>query len=191
MTERRLVLTERPSPDARCAFCHDDLDADTFECPQCQTKLHADCADNIPECPTLGCRRSLVGLRSPGERRPRPTRAACRQALLNLVRRDPDPARAALPPPEEAPREGGWASEEEGVPGPALSGIPPRLLLLLVAAGGGVVIVLAAIVRLVTAGPAPGIEALFSAALASLGLLLVGASIWQVAQLVRDLFRVE
>lgn len=52
-----IQLRERPSPGARCAYCHDGL-GDTpepFRCARCHVELHRDCRRQLGRCPTLGC----------------------------------------------------------------------------------------------------------------------------------------
>lgn len=38
----------------KCAYCHDQLDVAAI-CVECQTALHFECWEELPDCPTLGC----------------------------------------------------------------------------------------------------------------------------------------
>lgn len=50
-------LHPRPSPDLRCAVCHDTLQAEAAACPGCATQLHPECWGLLRgPCPTRGCR---------------------------------------------------------------------------------------------------------------------------------------
>jgi hypothetical protein len=51
----KVRLTSRRSKDARCAFCHGDLDGVVFSCPRCMATFHGDCRSHLAQCPTLGC----------------------------------------------------------------------------------------------------------------------------------------
>ncbi|HZU95772.1 MAG TPA: hypothetical protein VFF73_03620 [Planctomycetota bacterium] len=84
-----VFVKSRPSPDGRCAFCHDDLDDDSAVCADCNTVLHRDCRALLVECPTLGCRQSVFTLTRPtAGARPARVRPAFRQALARLVERE-------------------------------------------------------------------------------------------------------
>lgn len=52
-----VTLTDRPSPAARCAICHDDLRGapDETACAECKVPFHVDCRADLARCPTLGC----------------------------------------------------------------------------------------------------------------------------------------
>jgi hypothetical protein len=52
-------IQERSSPEARCAFCHGDLDGVVSTCKGCGTVFHDDCRMHLVRCPTLGCATSL------------------------------------------------------------------------------------------------------------------------------------
>jgi hypothetical protein len=68
----RILVKTRSSP-ARCAICHDTLDATPFVCDRCAVALHAGCHADLPRCPTLGCRgvvRVSVAHETPRARRP-------------------------------------------------------------------------------------------------------------------------
>lgn len=45
----------------RCVYCHDDLNDQGWICPRCSCKTHSQCASELTECPTLGCREPLDG----------------------------------------------------------------------------------------------------------------------------------
>lgn len=52
----------RSKGDARCPYCHDQVTAgEARTCGGCKTTLHAECADELTKCPTMGCGRSLGG----------------------------------------------------------------------------------------------------------------------------------
>jgi hypothetical protein len=88
-TGPQVSVADRASPEARCAFCHDELGADEFStCPGCKTSLHPECRAQLAECPTLGCRFSLFSLQPPGPRRHRRPRPAFRRALKNMAQRN-------------------------------------------------------------------------------------------------------
>ena len=38
----------------KCAYCHDELDV-AATCVECQTAMHFECWEELPDCPTLGC----------------------------------------------------------------------------------------------------------------------------------------
>lgn len=52
----------------RCAYCHDDLPRKCWTCPRCSSKIHSQCASELTECPTLGCRESVESFVSDGAR---------------------------------------------------------------------------------------------------------------------------
>lgn len=55
MTELRVSERAREG-DGRCAYCHDALDAEAAAtCGDCGVGMHADCADALGRCPTVGC----------------------------------------------------------------------------------------------------------------------------------------
>ena len=54
------TLRPLPSPDLRCALCHDALAEERVACDRCGTALHEDCAHELERCPTLACPAELV-----------------------------------------------------------------------------------------------------------------------------------
>jgi hypothetical protein len=83
--EPLVSLASRASLAARCAFCHDALGAEWDVCSGCNTRLHPECRVQAIDCPTLGCRMSMVRLQwmSPYVR----TRPAFRHALARIAER--------------------------------------------------------------------------------------------------------
>jgi len=99
----RLVSTARPtSSRARCAFCHDTLGDEWDVCSGCNTRLHPECRAQAIDCPTLGCRMSVLRLRwaAPGLR----ARPAFRRALARMAERHASSRLQPEESPEIAPR---------------------------------------------------------------------------------------
>jgi serine/threonine-protein kinase len=56
-----LILVQHgPAGPGRCPFCHDQAPAagKGVECPECGTRVHAECHGLLLRCPTLGCKAS-------------------------------------------------------------------------------------------------------------------------------------
>jgi hypothetical protein len=99
--ERLVSVARRPSVDARCAFCHDTLGDEWDVCSGCNTRLHPECRAQIVECPTLGCRMSVMRLRWAQPRlRPRP---AFRRALARMAERHASGRVPTIEEPEADP----------------------------------------------------------------------------------------
>ncbi len=99
--EPLVSLASRASLAARCAFCHDALGNEWDVCSGCNTRLHPECRIQAVDCPTLGCRMSMLRLRwmSPHLR----TRPAFRRALARIAERHES---GRLEPLGEIPGEG-------------------------------------------------------------------------------------
>jgi hypothetical protein len=52
-----LSVTDRASPDVRCAICHGPFDAEAaaLACPLCKTPCHEECRKSLGRCPVIGC----------------------------------------------------------------------------------------------------------------------------------------
>jgi hypothetical protein len=72
----QLKVGFRPSGPSRCPYCRDDIDDDTLTCQGCRAVLHTECAEELDQCPTLGCGTSFAAQRRGARRRrgPAPVR---------------------------------------------------------------------------------------------------------------------
>jgi hypothetical protein len=78
-------ISRRSSASWRCAYCHDSLGNEWDACTGCNTRLHPECRTHAIECPTLGCRMSVLRAGwSQSRLRPRP---AFRRALARMAER--------------------------------------------------------------------------------------------------------
>jgi hypothetical protein len=53
------LVSARPSPDLRCAYCHGAAEG-AVACSGCGTFLHPACRAEVGSCVTLGCRDAVV-----------------------------------------------------------------------------------------------------------------------------------
>jgi hypothetical protein len=56
---RGLELHARPGVQERCPYCHDTLETtarETWACPSCGTRQHAECTSELGGCSVLGCK---------------------------------------------------------------------------------------------------------------------------------------
>lgn len=49
------TIESRPLRGATCPFCRLELDAEVAACRACETRYHAECAEELGRCGTIGC----------------------------------------------------------------------------------------------------------------------------------------
>lgn len=83
-----VLVRERPSGEARCAYCHDQARGGLVECPACASVVHAECRAALGRCTTLGCSsHALLPAAGPEPFRPRASWFDPRDPQLRAVLR--------------------------------------------------------------------------------------------------------